>query len=42
MPIIETNELTKIYTLGRGKEVVGLNKVNFDTIENHWTIDKGK
>jgi len=33
MPIIETNELTKIYTLGRGKEVVGLNKVNLEVEE---------
>jgi len=33
MPIIETNGLTKIYTLGRGKEVIGLNKVNLEVKE---------
>ncbi|HRR95584.1 MAG TPA: ABC transporter ATP-binding protein [Candidatus Ratteibacteria bacterium] len=33
MAIIETNDLTKIYVLGRGKEVVGLNKVSLKVEE---------
>lgn len=33
MAIIETRELTKIYTLGKGKEVIGLNNVNLEIEE---------
>ena len=33
MAIIETRELTKIYTPGRGKKVIGLNKVNLEIEE---------
>lgn len=33
MAIIETKDLTKIYHLGRNKDVIGLNKVNFQVEE---------
>ena len=33
MAIVETKDLTKIYTIGRNREVIGLNKVNFSVEE---------